>query len=322
MGKEIKKETDFWGNKKDVIYEDGNKIGETKKETSFWGNEKEVTYDNDGNKVSTTTHEDSFWNGPSSKTYDNDGNLMSETKHEQGFFENRNDIYEDGEKTGSLETKHGFLGGRKEVLTEDWDNTNRKRNDIDLTTRTIRKQEKEESREYSSSGSYSSTSKNNLEKRLRDPQKGIITNATGTLGGGVLGAVIGTAAGLATGLAGALAVGISLSIPHSICEILSGEEITWFNTTLEYIFYGGGVLGAGIGAISGANKAYNSIKYEKIDKNNPKKTPKNNLETLVKDTKVKDPALETMIGGIGGGIRCSSRFWFNFCAVIGSNYFK
>ena len=48
--------------------------------------------------------------------------------------------------------------------------------------------------------------------------------------------------------------------------ILSGEEITWFNTTLEYIFYGGGVLGAGIGAISGANKAYNSIKYEKIDK--------------------------------------------------------
>ena len=36
--KYTKKETDFWGNPKEVHYEDGKKVGETKYRETFWGN--------------------------------------------------------------------------------------------------------------------------------------------------------------------------------------------------------------------------------------------------------------------------------------------
>ena len=37
MGQEIRKETDWLGREKDVIYEDGTKVAETRHETTFWG---------------------------------------------------------------------------------------------------------------------------------------------------------------------------------------------------------------------------------------------------------------------------------------------
>jgi len=46
MGKQYtKKETDFWGNEKEVHYEDGEKVGETKYRETFWGNKVQDHYD-------------------------------------------------------------------------------------------------------------------------------------------------------------------------------------------------------------------------------------------------------------------------------------
>ena len=60
---EIRKETDFWGNEKEVIYQDGKKIGEIRIEDrgGFLGigtESTKVEYDSTGNEVSHTTREE------------------------------------------------------------------------------------------------------------------------------------------------------------------------------------------------------------------------------------------------------------------------
>jgi hypothetical protein len=132
MSKEIRTEPTLFGGERQVVYEDGNRVGEIKHEESFLhtisggaiGSEKDVAYDNDGNRVSETTHETSLLYDLSggaigtskSVTRDMRGNKISETRHNQGIFGNRSVIYEDGKKIGTIQKKTGIFGGKKRVI--------------------------------------------------------------------------------------------------------------------------------------------------------------------------------------------------------------
>lgn len=123
MGKEIKKETDWLGREKWVIYEDGKKTGETKRETNWLGEEKQVTRDNSGRKVSETRRETGWFGEEKLVTYDNHGEKLSETKPEKDWFGTPKEvIYERGEKIGELKGEEGLwdllCGVRRKVLRE------------------------------------------------------------------------------------------------------------------------------------------------------------------------------------------------------------
>ena len=86
VGKEIRKETDWLGNEKEVVYENNEKVGEIRNETTFWGTEVKREYNPDGERVSETRHEQTFFGTPVDRTYNPDGERISETRHEQTFF--------------------------------------------------------------------------------------------------------------------------------------------------------------------------------------------------------------------------------------------
>lgn len=95
--REIRKETDLWGNEKEVIYQDGEKVGEIHKEErggflGFGAETTKVEYDRDHNEVSHTTKEDRggfFGIGEEEVDVkgDIDGNEISSSKvEERGGF--------------------------------------------------------------------------------------------------------------------------------------------------------------------------------------------------------------------------------------------
>lgn len=90
MSREIRKETDFLGNEKEVIYENGSKVGYIKEEQTLCGLGQTVKreYDNAGNKVSETRREHTLLGlGPTvDRTYSPDGERLSETRKEETFF--------------------------------------------------------------------------------------------------------------------------------------------------------------------------------------------------------------------------------------------
>lgn len=87
MSDEIRKETDFWGNEKEVIYRDGAKVGEIRHEETFFGLGPSVKreYDNANNKVSETRREETFFGfGPTvDRTYTQNGERIRETRKEE-----------------------------------------------------------------------------------------------------------------------------------------------------------------------------------------------------------------------------------------------
>ncbi|MEK6898369.1 MAG: hypothetical protein AABX28_03365 [Nanoarchaeota archaeon] len=122
MVREIKKEQGlldalFGIPEKEVIYEDGKKIGEIRQETTLFGDHVERVYDTRENKISETRQEKD-WLGRDVKTtsdsrgniistqketsegtiikqYDDNGKLRSTTKHEKRTFGNNVDITRD-----------------------------------------------------------------------------------------------------------------------------------------------------------------------------------------------------------------------------------
>jgi hypothetical protein len=67
--KEIRKEKDWLGNEKEVIYEDGEKTGEIHNEETLFGAPVKREYDNEGRRVSETRHEHTFGGTPVERTY-------------------------------------------------------------------------------------------------------------------------------------------------------------------------------------------------------------------------------------------------------------
>jgi len=161
MGKEIKKETDWLGREKDVIYEGGKKVGETKHETDWLGRARDITYDKTGNKISETKHETTFFGTSKEVTRDTCGNKISETKYEERIFGGKKGvIYEDGRKIGELKTEKGVFGGRKQVLHESG-------RDVDLTRREIRKKSARTGESSSLNGGGYGEQTHSLQKECR-----------------------------------------------------------------------------------------------------------------------------------------------------------
>lgn len=87
MSREIRKETDWWGDEKEVIYEDNHRVGEIRTEETWGGFGPTVqrTYDTDGERISETRSEETWGGfGPTvQRTYDTDGKRISETRTEE-----------------------------------------------------------------------------------------------------------------------------------------------------------------------------------------------------------------------------------------------
>lgn len=128
--REIKKETDFWGNEKNIVYEDGERVGEIKEETrgsflGFGGEKVQVEYDNDGEEVAHYKDEErggflGFGGETVEVKYSPDGEEESTTKEEirgsfLGFGGEKVDVEYDSETGDEIsqskyEKKGGFLG--------------------------------------------------------------------------------------------------------------------------------------------------------------------------------------------------------------------
>ena len=104
MGKkEIKVETDWKGERKQVVYEDGQKVGEIKDNTILdkYGNVvgsikhesgKAIFHDKEGNKLSETVRERSFWDtlfgSPGKETIQvDDPTKIGEIRKEESFWD-------------------------------------------------------------------------------------------------------------------------------------------------------------------------------------------------------------------------------------------
>ena len=84
MAKEIRKEKDWLGREKEVIYEDKEKIGEIREEKTFWGKSVKREYNAGGEQVSETKPEHTWTGKPVDRTYSADtGERLSETRHER-----------------------------------------------------------------------------------------------------------------------------------------------------------------------------------------------------------------------------------------------
>lgn len=116
MSREIRKEKDWWGDEKEVVYEDGHKVGEIRAEETLGGFGPTVKreYGNDGKRVSETRREETLGGfGPTvDRTYV-DGKRISETRREKtlgGFGPTVERTYVDGKRIS--ETRYvKTLGG-------------------------------------------------------------------------------------------------------------------------------------------------------------------------------------------------------------------
>lgn len=114
-----KKETDFWGNEKEVHYDDdGNKAGETRYRETFFGNkvqdhydaegtktgetrrheglfsDKAVHFDSDGKPVGYTKDDETFFGDKIQRHYNNDDDVVGKSRYEETFFGNRKKVHE------------------------------------------------------------------------------------------------------------------------------------------------------------------------------------------------------------------------------------
>lgn len=116
MGKSTKKETDFWGNEKEVHYEDGKKVGETKYRETFWGDKVQDHYDSSGNKTGETRREEAFFSDKAVH-YDSEGKKTGYTKNDETLFGSKIQRHYDtsGHQVGKSHYEEGFFGGHKKV---------------------------------------------------------------------------------------------------------------------------------------------------------------------------------------------------------------
>lgn len=116
MGKETKKETDFWGNEKEVHYEDGKKVGETRYRETFWGNKVQDHYNSSGEKTGETRREEGLFSDKAVH-YDSEGKKTGYTKNDETFFGNKIQRHYDpsGHEVGKSHYEEGFFGGHKKV---------------------------------------------------------------------------------------------------------------------------------------------------------------------------------------------------------------
>jgi len=129
MGKQtIKTESSgFWDDlfglpPKEVVYEDGKKVGEIRHETNWVGESVDRTYDADGRRVSETRHEANPVGESVDRTYDRDGRRVSETRHESTLLEEPVDrTYDPSGKRVSETTRDTTIFGErvKRVRYED-----------------------------------------------------------------------------------------------------------------------------------------------------------------------------------------------------------
>jgi hypothetical protein len=86
MGKEIKNETNFWGETKQVVYEDGDRIGEVRKETTWLGETRQGVYTPDGERVATIEPRTDIWGDSYERIADTSGTKIGEVTNETSFF--------------------------------------------------------------------------------------------------------------------------------------------------------------------------------------------------------------------------------------------
>jgi hypothetical protein len=167
MTKEIRKETDWLGREKEVVYDSGEKVGEVKHEKTFWGTPVERTYDTKGERVVETRYEKTFLGTPIEVTRDTKGNVLSKTRHEKTIFGTRKDvIYEDKEKIGELRKEKDWLGRKKEVLRE-YEGHN-----IDLARRVSRENQDSNESNNSYSGSIDDYVSESIERKTEVKEEG------------------------------------------------------------------------------------------------------------------------------------------------------
>lgn len=116
MGSYTKKETDFWGNEKEVHYENGEKVGETRHATDFWGNNTQKHYDTDGKETGSTRKEHG-WFSDHAAHYDSKGEKIGETHNGHSFWGNEEQKHydQDHNPVGRSEYGTGFWGDSRKI---------------------------------------------------------------------------------------------------------------------------------------------------------------------------------------------------------------
>lgn len=109
-----KKETDFWGNEKEVHFNDeGDKIGETRFRETFFGQRVQDHFDADGRKTGETRREETLFSDRAVH-YDTDGNRKGYSKDDETFFGDKiqRHFTNDNEQVGATQYDETFFGTR------------------------------------------------------------------------------------------------------------------------------------------------------------------------------------------------------------------
>lgn len=112
-----KKETDFWGNEKEIHYDDqGNKVGETRYRATFSGDKVQDHYDASGTKTGETRRQEGLF-GDKAVHYDADGKQTGYTKDHTTFCGDKIQRHfgHDGEQVGKSHYEDTLFSGRKKV---------------------------------------------------------------------------------------------------------------------------------------------------------------------------------------------------------------
>ena len=111
MNKEIRKETDGFGNEKEVIYEGGEKVGEIHEETDAYGTPIRREYDTSGTLVTETQYDKTYSGEDIQRTYGPDGKLIYETQHEETYTGEKVDrTYANGELIRETQRDSTYYG--------------------------------------------------------------------------------------------------------------------------------------------------------------------------------------------------------------------
>lgn len=133
--REVRKETDFWGNEKEVIYEDGERVGEIREAQrggilGIGSDPVKVEYDNSGNEISYTKQEErgsflGIGGEPTEVRYDSANNEVGQSRVEErgGFLSIgsrhvRVEYDKDGNEISqsNFENRGGLLGIGSELV--------------------------------------------------------------------------------------------------------------------------------------------------------------------------------------------------------------
>ncbi|MEK6819859.1 MAG: hypothetical protein AABY03_01520 [Nanoarchaeota archaeon] len=123
MVREIKKEQGlldalFGIPEKEVIYEDGRKIGEIRQETTLFGDHVGRVYDTGGNKISETRQEKDWLGRDVRVTCDTKGNIIS--KQKETSEGTRIEQYDDKGRLKTItEHKKGLFGGNVDITRDE-----------------------------------------------------------------------------------------------------------------------------------------------------------------------------------------------------------